>query len=102
MGAASPGACGLTGGGRGLTRGGLGWRGGWVGRRWLGSAERARPSPWRIVGVMKKVGEERKETNRYDRGVEPVVVVGNFLQLYQFEFGGAPLEELHQNGECGP
>jgi hypothetical protein len=31
-----------------------------------------------------------------------VAGVGNFSQLQQFEFGGAPLNELHQNGESSP
>jgi len=30
-----------------------------------------------------------------------VAVVSNFLQLHQFGFGGAPLEEIHQIGESG-
>jgi hypothetical protein len=29
-------------------------------------------------------------------------VGNNFLQLHQFEFGEAPLEEIHQIGESGP
>jgi hypothetical protein len=30
------------------------------------------------------------------------VVSNNFPQLHQFEFGEAPLEEIHQIGESGP
>ena len=30
-----------------------------------------------------------------------MAVVGSFSQLYQFEFGGAPLEDIHHFGESG-
>ena len=31
--------------------------------------------------------------------MEPVAVMVNFFQLHQLELGGAPIKELHRNGE---
>ena len=45
-------------------------------------------------------GNKVKKRNEPVGGMdEPVAVMVNFFQLHQLEFGGAPIEELHQNSE---